>query len=524
MGEARSLYSTGAPLVQAAGRYAPRRRVLARHAATRWVLDLREEEPDWPRFVEVVRRELRIRFYQRRTIDTYLGALDGFAAWAGGAPHELDREDVRGFLEELVDEGHSPSSVAVHLSAIRTAFDKLCGGTVTSGLETPRRARKLPRVLSEQEVLRLLRAAPTLRDKLLLGLMYAVGLRVSEAVRLCAGDVQASRGFIHVVEGKGRKDRVVMLPESLRALLEARCAATDGFLFPAGPAARRHLSARGAQRVLRRATRLAALPDDVTCHGLRHSFATHLLEAGTDVRFIQRLLGHVRLETTTLYTHVAARSTTRTTSPLDRAIGRAAEPAVALRVEEASRPRRTLRVAWGQPAPGPWSSAASATISLVLEGIPVVVEQVRVAEAAPGWVSVELPPLERWASQLEALGPELRAHVASAEFFRALQDALVARFQEARVKPALGTAADRSAEGPAALGAPTASVEAKRASEGPAPPSDEVKRAPEGPAPPSVDAPRTIADGGSSPPASASAPVASQALTSSTSPRDRGPS
>src|SRR5262249_23400486 len=149
-------------------------------------------------------------------------------------------------------------------------------------------------------------------------LMYATGMRVSEVVRLRWKDIDFDRRSVRVWQGKGRKDRMVMLPESFHPLLLqlAKTATSDAYLFPSREEGR-YLSSRTTPRVMHRSLALAKNEKKATCHSLRHAFATHLLENGTDIRFIQKLLGHVRLETTTLYTKVAALPTQQARSPLD---------------------------------------------------------------------------------------------------------------------------------------------------------------------------------------------------------------
>lgn len=176
-----STYCSGKPYAPARGRYAPRIGVEDRLRATAPVV---EGCPTAGEFLRMIVRELKIRFYQAKTIKNYRNALRSFLHWYGGPPHRMTREDVREFLLYLVDAGVGSSWVSMHLSAIRTAFDKMCHRQVTLGLATPRRPKRLPVVLSVEEVQRLLEATPTLRDKLLLGLMYATGMRVSEVVRL----------------------------------------------------------------------------------------------------------------------------------------------------------------------------------------------------------------------------------------------------------------------------------------------------------------------------------------------------
>ena len=326
------------------------------------VVDLPRVQPTTAELIAAVARELKIRFYQPKTRKAYEGVLRAFLAWWGAAPHTVTREGVRGWLELLVDGGAQASWVSVHVSCLRTVFDKLCQQEVPLGLVTPRRAHKLPVVLSADEVARLLSAAVSQRDKLVLGLMDATGMRVSEVSRLRAGDIEFDRQVIRVVEGKGRKDRLVMLPHSFHALLRTAVAhlPAAGFLFPSPDEEGRHVSPRTIELAMALTCRLAGIAKPATPHTLRHAFATHLLESGTDIRFIQKLLGHAKLETTTIYARVAVLS---------------------LGGIRASVPRR-------------------------------------------GFLTRELPPQEAWERELSWLSQEQRARFEDAAFYEALRDHL----------------------------------------------------------------------------------------------------
>src|SRR5262249_7046419 len=148
-----------------------------------------------------IRREMRIRFYRPRSVKTYMGALVQFLRWLQAPPAEVNRELVREYLEFLVDGGASASWVSGNLAMLRTVFDKMCGLAITTGLMTPRRPRSLPVVMSRAEILRLLGAAPARRDKVLLGLMYATGMRVSEVCRLRWRDFDFESCSIRVFRG-----------------------------------------------------------------------------------------------------------------------------------------------------------------------------------------------------------------------------------------------------------------------------------------------------------------------------------
>jgi site-specific recombinase XerD len=185
-------------------------------------------------------------------------------------------------------------------------------------LSRPKREARLPIVLSHEELHRLLGALGNLKHLLIVMISYSAGLRVSEVVRLRTEDVDRDRRMIHVRGGKGGKDRYTVLADTTLPFLDAYHSAgnTAGWLFPGGRS-EAHLTARSVQKVVERAARKAGIGKRVTPHVLRHSFATHLLENGTDIRFIQELLGHASLRTTEIYTHVSSRDLQRIRSPLD---------------------------------------------------------------------------------------------------------------------------------------------------------------------------------------------------------------
>jgi site-specific recombinase XerD len=183
----------------------------------------------------------------------------------------------------------------------------------------PKHARKLPRVAGRREISALLKVTTQPKHYALIMLIYSSGLRVSEAVRLRADDLIPDRGVILVRGGKGRKDRIAPLSNAVLSALR-RFRAPDEpspYLFP-GDAPGKHLTTRSAQKVLSNACKRAGITRRITPHALRHSFATHLHEDGTDIRNIQLLLGHASSRTTDIYTHVSAKNLARIQSPLDR--------------------------------------------------------------------------------------------------------------------------------------------------------------------------------------------------------------
>lgn len=426
-----STYNDGKPYRQPLGRSAPRESVID-HLRT--VHPVIQGKPTSQQFVRAIVRELKIRFYSQKTVKSYRNALAAFLRWFGSHPHMVTREDVRNYLEVLVDGGAGSSWVSINLSAIRTAFDKMCGRQVTLGLETPRRAKRLPSVLSQKEVIRMLQAAIRLRDKLLIGLMYATGLRVSEVVRLRWRDFDFDRRTVNVWQGKGRSDRQVMLPECFQSLL-ARIAQEhrpDDFLFPSEAARsarkspqpieqnKRYLSPRTVLRAVTTTAQIAGIRKHVTPHSLRHAFATHLLEHGTDIRFIQKLLGHARIETTTIYTKVAVIRGQQVASPLDAIVK--SEPKQNLPAPV--KPVGTLRI---DVTPSV-SDRGTVTVTIQNRPAPVVLTGITVHQPRPGWITLDVPPQEDWSDQREQLTPAQRERIESPEFYELLRQQVTQRF------------------------------------------------------------------------------------------------
>ena len=274
-------------------------------------------------FFETVRREMRLRNYSQKTIKAYLSGLRKFVHYFRPRhPRGLTSDDIRKYLLYLLEEKDFTSgTVNQVLNALRFLYVELYKRPFVIGtLPRPKKERKLPDVLNEDEVRRLFNAVDNLKHRTMLMLAYASGLRVSELVRLRIEDIDGQRGLIHVRDAKGKRDRFTVFPESLHSQLIAYWKqyklGTSGWLFP-GQTPDQHLKARSIQAVLERAVKTAGIEKSVSMHTLRHSFATHLLERGTDLRYIQELLGHQSVKTTEIYTHVSNRTLGRIRSPLD---------------------------------------------------------------------------------------------------------------------------------------------------------------------------------------------------------------
>lgn len=264
--------------------------------------------------------ELRRRNYAPGTIAIYIRAVAAFALHFRRSPADLGGDDVRTWQLHLRDaRKFSWSTYNVYTCALRFFYTLVLGrNDVVREIPYARRPIHLPIVLSQKELVRLLDATESLRDRALLMVTYASGLRVSEVVHLRVEDIDSERMIIHVRQGKGSKDRLVPLSPSLLKVLRKwwRVSKPRTWLFP-GEDREQPLSMRTLRNIVRRTAKRAKLKKRVTPHTLRHSFATHLLEMGTDVRTVQALLGHARLSSTMQYNHVVRHIVTAAKSPLD---------------------------------------------------------------------------------------------------------------------------------------------------------------------------------------------------------------
>jgi integrase/recombinase XerD len=263
--------------------------------------------------------DLRLRNYAARTIETYVGRIVAFAKHFGRSPDLLDPEEVRTFQLHLLERRVSWSSFNQAVCALRFLY----GTTLGRPEQLPmipygKRPKTLPSVLSPDEVLRLLEAATPPRDRVLLQVAYGCGLRLNELLHLHVTDIDSARMVIHVRQGKGAKDRLV--PLSLRLLQELRAywrvCRPRTWLFP-GQTADGTMTASTIQRRFGRLVQQVGLRKHCSMHTLRHSYATHLLEAGVDVLTLKALLGHSSLQTTARYLHVSTQRLQQTPSLLD---------------------------------------------------------------------------------------------------------------------------------------------------------------------------------------------------------------
>jgi site-specific recombinase XerD len=270
--------------------------------------------------------DMTLRKLTSKTQAGYLRAVIKFTLFFGRSPDLASPEDLRTFQLQQVEQGVSSTTINATITGLRFFFDvTLERPSALKRMSRVRQPQKLPQVLSVEEVERLLAGASNPKHRAALAVAYGAGLRASEVVHLKVADIDSERMIVRVVQGKGHRDRYAMLSPSLLELLRAWWRQghaqgkmlQDGWLFP-GRNPANPLSTRQLNRACHLAAQAGGLEKRVSMHTLRHSFATHLLENKVDIRVIQVLLGHRKLETTARYSHVATRMLSEVTSPLEQ--------------------------------------------------------------------------------------------------------------------------------------------------------------------------------------------------------------
>ena len=270
---------------------------------------------------ETVRREMRLRGYSHKTIKSYLSCLRTLVrSLSPKHPRDATDQDLRSFVLNLIEvEEYAMATVNQFINALRLLYVDLYQRPMVLGnLPRPKRERKLPVVLNEEEVRGLFEKTTNLKHRALLMLVYSSGLRVGEVVRLRWEDIDEERRMIHIRGGKGKKDRYTILSEVVAEVLNRYRAIYQPkqWLFEGQPS-EKYLSIRSAEYTFEQAAERAGIKKDVSIHSLRHAFATHMLEQGTDLRYIQHLLGHESIKTTEVYSHVSQRKVAKLRSPID---------------------------------------------------------------------------------------------------------------------------------------------------------------------------------------------------------------
>jgi len=269
-------------------------------------------------FLKRIETELKISKASPYTIEKYLKANASLLNFLNKDPETIKDQDVKLFMaEKLAD--RASMSIILFLAAIRYAYTSILKVDPTLGIKRPKREKAIPIVLSKEEVRTLLDSIENKKTKLMLSMIYACGFRVSELVNLKLSDLDFAEDIGHVRMGKGRKDRIFNIPQNLKKQLEKQAMAqqeSSGEYLFSGQNGK--MSTRNPQKLLKNAAKKAGLKKDIHIHTLRHSFATHLLENGVDIRHIQLVLGHSSISTTEQYTHVSDIELKKIKSPFDR--------------------------------------------------------------------------------------------------------------------------------------------------------------------------------------------------------------
>lgn len=260
--------------------------------------------------------ELRLLGYSRATVRAYLQCLKAYLVWFKGDVQVVDRDAIKSFLLSKLDSGRSSQTVNLFLNAISFFYKRVLKNPEKLGLKFAKRPRKLPVVLSRDEIMRVIEMTQNRKHKLIIALAYSAGLRVSEVVNIKICDVRVENLSLRVRHAKGNRDRLTIFSEKLRAdvLRFASGRNPDEYLFESDRGVK--LTTRTLQKVFENALARAGILNNATFHSLRHSFATHLIENGVNLRYVQELLGHRNIRTTQLYTQVAAPVLMAVKSPL----------------------------------------------------------------------------------------------------------------------------------------------------------------------------------------------------------------
>lgn len=268
-------------------------------------------------FLKKIEVELKISKKSPYTLRNYIQANSELLEFSKKGPDKITSDDVKLFLAEKMQE-HSASSVIMFLAALRYAFTKVLGSDPTLKIDRPKPEKRIPAVLTKQEVKTLLDSLANKKSKLMLSLIYACGFRVSELVNLKINDLDFTEKTGYIKQAKGKKDRLFNIPqfliEDLKKQAEEQKNQSLEYLF-SGRGDK--ITDRNIQKIVRLAAKKAGIKKQVHTHTLRHSFATHLLENGVDIRKIQELLGHSNLSTTQIYTHISSEELKKIKSPIE---------------------------------------------------------------------------------------------------------------------------------------------------------------------------------------------------------------
>ncbi|MFH1503368.1 MAG: site-specific tyrosine recombinase/integron integrase [Candidatus Diapherotrites archaeon] len=268
-------------------------------------------------FLQKLEVELKISKNSEYTLRNYLDSNKRFLKSINKNPEKIIEEDVKAYIAKNLSKSSS-SSIIIFLSALKYSFLNVLKKDITLGIKRPKREKRLPTVLTKEEIKKLFEVLDTKKSKIMVSFMYACGFRVSELINLKLDNLDFNEKTGKVLQGKGKKDRIFNIPEfllkDLKEQTEKQKENKEIYLFTG---LKGKLSERNLQKIVSKAGKRAGINKEVHCHTLRHSFATHLLENGTDIRKIQELLGHADLSTTQIYTHISTEELKKIKSPID---------------------------------------------------------------------------------------------------------------------------------------------------------------------------------------------------------------
>lgn len=268
--------------------------------------------------IQCFRNELLVAGYSEKTLETYLGYVEEFLRVNSKPPQEFTRDDIISFLAYKKSQGVNNSTLALVYSALKSFLHNFLHEKVMDEIKRPKKGKKLPTVLTKEEVQKLLNAITKPRDKLIIEFLYSSGCRVSECVKLKVNDLDLKEFTASVKGGKGNKDRMIILSkkwaEEIKNYLAAKKKPSE-YVFSKGNST--PYSVDTVQNIVKKYAIKAGIQKNVSPHILRHCFATHLLESGVDIRIIQKLLGHSSISTTELYTYVSDEQIKKVVSPID---------------------------------------------------------------------------------------------------------------------------------------------------------------------------------------------------------------
>jgi integrase/recombinase XerD len=278
-----------------------------------------ENIDQYSQFLKEFKQELIIAGYSNKTLKMYQLYVREMLNYINKDPKEMNERDLIGYLADKKEKGCSNATLALVHAAMKYFFKKYLKMNIVDDITTPKKAKSLPKILTKQEIKELFHATHFGRNRLMLQFMYGSGSRVSEVVKLKIEDINIKERTAMIRGGKGNKDRLIIISKDwikgLKKYLKKKKIKTD-YVFTKKNG--KSLSTDTIQRIVRESAKKAGITKHVTPHSLRHSYATHLLEAGTNIRYIQALLGHSSLNTTQIYTSVASEQLKKVESPLDK--------------------------------------------------------------------------------------------------------------------------------------------------------------------------------------------------------------